>query len=52
MAKPIAPTPELHGKAAVEFIAELEKNKKASAEEKKRVKERAEVVKTWLTFQF
>lgn len=27
MAKPIAPTPELHGKAAVEFIAELEKNK-------------------------
>ncbi len=52
MAKPIAPTPELHGQAAIDFITEIEKNKKASEEEKKRIKERAKIVKSWLTFQF
>ncbi|MCQ2226138.1 MAG: hypothetical protein MJZ14_10520 [Paludibacteraceae bacterium] len=52
MAKPIAPTPELHDQAALDFIAELEKDIKASEEEKKRVKEEAEIVKSWLTFNF
>lgn len=52
MAKPIAPTPELHGQAAIDFITEIEKNKKASPQEKQKLKERAKVVKSWLTFQF
>jgi len=38
MAKPIAPTPPLKGKDAVEFIRELERNKKVSSEEKERKK--------------
>lgn len=52
MAKPIAPTPELHGQAALDFIAEIEKDVKASDEEKERVKQEAEIVKSWLTFNF
>ncbi|MCQ2232676.1 MAG: hypothetical protein MJZ30_12590 [Paludibacteraceae bacterium] len=52
MANPITPTPELHGQVALDFITEIEKNVKASEEEKKRVKEEAEIVKSWLTFNF
>lgn len=52
MSKPIAPTPPLKGKAALDFIAELEKNRKASTEEKKRVKEGAKRIEEMLTFSF
>lgn len=52
MARPIAPTPPLKGQAAIDFIMELEKKKKASPEEKKRVKEGAERIKAMLTFNF
>lgn len=52
MAKPIAPTPPLKGQAALDFIAELTKNKKASSNEKKKVKEGAERIKAMLTFSF
>lgn len=52
MPKPIAPTPPLKGKAALDFIAELEKDKKAPAEEKKRVKEGAKRIREMLTFSF
>ena len=38
MAKPIEATPVLEGNDALAFIAEMEKNEKASKEEKKRVK--------------
>lgn len=37
MAKPIEATPVLEGADAVAFIAEMEKNEKASKEEKMRV---------------
>ena len=52
MAKPIAPTPPLKGKAALDFITELNKNKKASSSEKQKVKEGAERIKVMLTFSF
>ena len=38
MAKPIEATPVLEGNDALAFIAEMEKNEKASKEEKMRVK--------------
>lgn len=38
MAKPIEATPVLEGNDAIAFFAEMEKNEKASEEEKKRVK--------------
>ena len=38
MAKPIEATPVLEGSDALAFFAEMEKNEKASEEEKKRVK--------------
>ncbi|MBP5318012.1 MAG: hypothetical protein J6Y77_01220 [Paludibacteraceae bacterium] len=47
MATPIAPTPPLHGQAALDFIAEMEKNKKASPEEKERIRK---VYERWLTY--
>lgn len=52
MARPIAATPPLKGQAAIDFITELEKNKKASSEEKRRVKAGAERIKAMLTFNF
>lgn len=52
MARPIASTPPLKGQAAIDVITELEKNKKASSEEKKRVKAGAERIKAMLTFDF
>ena len=42
MAKPIAPTPVLKGQAAIDFIQELSKNKKASEEETIRINKGAE----------
>lgn len=52
MVKPIAPTPPLKGQAAVDFFVEMEKNKKATPEERARVKAGAERIKKMLTFNF
>lgn len=52
MAKPIAPTPPLTGQAAVDFFAEMEKQKKATADERARVKVGAERIRKMLTFNF
>ena len=52
MAKPIEATPVLEGADAVAFIAEMEKNEKASKEEKKRVKADADIIRAMLTFAF
>ena len=50
MAKPIAPTPVLKGQAAIDFIKELSKNKKASVEDALRVKRGADRIQAMLTF--
>lgn len=52
MAKPIEPTPILKGNDAYEFIAEIEKHQKASAEEKARVAKGASFIQSLLTFTF
>ncbi len=52
MAKPIEATPVLEGSDAIAFIAEMEKNEKASNEEKKRIKADAEIIRSMLTFAF
>ena len=52
MAKPIEPTPVLKGDDAFEFVAEMEKQKKASAEEKARVAKGASFIQSLLTFTF
>ena len=52
MATPIAPTPELTGKAAREFLKEMAENRKASAEEKERVRKGAERIKKMIHFDF
>ena len=52
MAKPIEPTPVLTGDDAYEFVAEMEKHEKASAEEKARVAKGASFTQSLLTFAF
>lgn len=52
MAKPIEATPVLEGSDAFAFIAEMEKNEKASNEEKKRIKADADIIRSMLTFAF
>ena len=52
MATPIAPTPTLKGKAARKFLEEISKNKKASAEEKERIRTNAEWVRERLECKF
>ena len=52
MAKPIEATPVLEGNDAIAFCAEMEKNEKASEEEKKRVKADADIIRAMLTFAF
>lgn len=52
MAKPIEPTPVLKGDDAYEFVAEMEKLEKASAEEKARVAKGASFIQSLLTFTF
>ncbi len=52
MAKPIEPTPVLKGDDAFEFVAEMEKQEKASAEEKARVAKGAAFIQSLLTFSF
>ena len=42
----------LEGSDAIAFIAEMEKNEKASNEEKKRIKADAEIIRSMLTFAF
>ena len=46
MAKPIEATPVLEGNDVLAFFAEMEKNEKASEEEKKRVKADANYFRT------
>ena len=50
MAKPIAATPVLKGEAAIDFLKELSKNKKASKEETERVNKGADRIQSMLTF--
>ena len=52
MAKPIKPTPVLKGDDALEFIAEMEKKKKATPEEKELVARGAAFIESLLTFSF
>lgn len=52
MARPIEATPVIEGEDALAFIAEMEKGKKASSEEKERVKEDADEMRSMLTFVF
>lgn len=52
MAKPITPTPPLKGEAAIDFIRELNKNKKATPEEREKVRKDAQRIKSMLTFNF
>ena len=52
MAKPIEPTPVLKGDDAHDFVAEMEKQEKASAEEKARVEKGASFIRSLLTFTF
>ena len=52
MAKPIEATPVLEGTDALAFIAEMEKNEKASKEEKMRIKADADIIRSMLTFVF
>lgn len=52
MAKPIEPTPVLKGDDAYEFVAEMEKQQKASEEEKARVAKGASFIQSLLTFTF
>ena len=52
MAKPIEATPVLEGNDAIAFLAEMEKQERASAEEKKRVKADADIIRAMLTFTF
>ena len=52
MAKPIEATPMLEGSDALAFFAEMEKNEKASEEERKRIKADADIIRSMLTFAF
>ena len=52
MATPIAPTPELTGRAAEKFLEEMAENKKASPEEKARIKANAQWVRERMDFDF
>ena len=52
MATPIAPTPELKGKAARKFLEEIANSKKASPERIELMKKRSAVIEKMLTFDF
>jgi len=52
MARPIEATPVLEGNDALAFIAEMEKAKKVSNEEKRQVKADADILRAMLTFTF
>ena len=52
MATPIAPTPELTGKAAIEFMERMAETRKATPEEIERVKKGAERIKKMIHFEF
>ena len=52
MATPIAPTPELTGKAAREFMEDMAKCRKATKEEAERVRQGAERIKGMIHFDF
>lgn len=52
MATPIAPTPTLKGKAARKFLEDIAKSRKASPEEKERIKANAEWVRERMDCDF
>ena len=52
MATPIAPTPELTGKDAEEFLRDLAENRKAAPEEKARIKANAQWLMERMDFDF
>jgi hypothetical protein len=52
MATPIAPTPELTGKAAKKFLDELENLKKLSPGRIRQMKENSAKIEKMLTFDF
>ena len=52
MATPIAPTPELTGRAAEKFLEDLANMEKASPERIQLMKDRARQVEKILTFDF
>lgn len=52
MAKPIEATPVLEGEDVYEFVVQMEKETKASEEEKKRIAEGASFIESLLTFVF
>ena len=52
MARPIAPTPELHGQVAIDFFSEMEKANKLTDAEKENFKKGADRIKSMLTFEF
>ena len=52
MATPIAPTPELTGRAAEQFLKEMAENRKATSEEKARIKANALWVMERMEFDF
>ena len=52
MAKQIEPTPVLKGDDAFEFVAEMDKERKAFDEEKERVRKGASFIQSLLTFSF
>lgn len=52
MATPIAPTPELTGRAAEEFLKDLAENRKATPEEKARIKANAQWILERMDFDF
>ena len=52
MATPIAPTPELTGRAARKFLEEMAKNEKASPEEVERIRQNALWVSSRMKSEF
>ena len=52
MATPIAPTPELTGKAAERFLQDMKNPKKISKEKREQIKKNASEIEKSLTFEF
>ena len=52
MATPIAPTPELTGKAAERFLQDMKNLKKISKEKREQIKKNASEIEKILTFEF
>ncbi|MBQ9254574.1 MAG: hypothetical protein IJ213_04300 [Bacteroidales bacterium] len=50
MARPIEPTPVLKGEDAFNFVKAMEEAEKVSQEEKEKMEEAYQKLKSWLTF--